>query len=155
MTSRGSMVVTVGTLLLTAGMLGLGIVSFHDGTAATKPVVLPFDSFWCATADDCKIVDRIGCCPCSEGGAQGAVTRWHTDELRLFLKSACRPRPVCIQLDLCRNDVKAVCEDHACRLVPDPSRRTAGANTDAPAPETTTPLAVPTPARETVPGATP
>lgn len=108
-------------MLASATLLGLGLVSFHHGTAATKPVVLPFDSFWCAKDEDCAIVERIGCCSCSEGGAQGAVTRWHTDELRLFLKSACRPRPVCVKLDLCRNDVKAVCESHACRLVPDRS----------------------------------
>lgn len=125
MIARGNIVVTVFALLATAAMLGLGIKSFHHGTAATKPVVLPFDSFWCGKDDDCKVVERIGCCPCSEGGAQGAVTKWHTDELRLFLKSACRPRPVCIQLDLCRHDVKAICEDHACRLVPDPARHAA------------------------------
>ena len=110
---------TIVALLTSAVLLGLGLVSFHHGTAATKPVVLPFDSFWCAKDDDCAIVERIGCCSCSEGGAQGAVTKWHTNELRLFLKSACRPRPVCIQLDLCRTDVKAVCDRHTCRLIPD------------------------------------
>lgn len=120
---RGNVYVTVAALLASAALLGLGVMSFHHGTAAVKPVILPFDTFWCATDDDCTVVERIGCCPCSEGGAQGAVTKWHTDELRHFLKSACRPRPVCVQLDLCRNDVKAVCEDRACRLVPDPSRR--------------------------------
>lgn len=123
MIPRGNIGATVAALLATAALLGVGLMSFHHGTAATKPVVLPFDSFWCAGDEDCKVVERIGCCPCSEGGAQGAVTKWHTDDLRLFLKSACRPRPVCVQLDLCRHDVKAVCEDHACRLVPDPSRR--------------------------------
>jgi hypothetical protein len=122
---RGGIGATVAALLATAVLLSIGLMSFHHGTAGTKPVVLPFDSFWCAGDEDCTVVERIGCCPCSEGGAQGAVTRWHTDELRLFLKSACRPRPVCVQLDLCRRDVKAVCEEHTCRLVPDPSRRTA------------------------------
>ena len=122
---RGNIVATVAALLATAALLGIGLMSFHHGTAATKPVVLPFDSFWCAGDEDCTVVERIGCCPCAEGGAQGAVTKWHTDELRLFLKSACRPRPVCVQLDLCRHDVKAICEDHTCRLVPDPARRAA------------------------------
>jgi len=115
----------IAAMLATAALLGVGLVSFHGGTAATKPVVIPFDTFWCAKDEDCAIVERIGCCACSEGGAQGAVTKWHTDELRRFLKSACRPRPVCIQLDLCRNDVAARCEDHACRLIPDASRGTA------------------------------
>jgi hypothetical protein len=128
---RGNVAASVGALLASALLLGIGMMSFHDGAAATKPVVLPFDSFWCATNDDCSVVERIGCCPCSEGGAQGAVTKWHRDDLRLFLKSACRPRPVCVQLDLCRSDVKAICEDRACRLVPDPARRTAAA-TDYP-----------------------
>lgn len=119
---RRNILATIGALLATAVLLGLGIVSFHHDTAAVKPVVLPFDSFWCGKDEDCTIVERIGCCACSEGGAQAAVTKWHTDELRLFLKSACRERPVCVQLDLCRNDLKAVCEDHACTLVTDPVR---------------------------------
>lgn len=123
----GNIAATIAALLVTAALLGLGLMSFHDGTAAVKPVVLPFDSFWCAKDEDCTIVKRIGCCACSEGGAQGAVTRWHVDELRLFLKSACRPRPVCIQLDLCRNDVKAYCDDHTCRLQTLPARSTADA----------------------------
>lgn len=123
---RGNIYATIAALLASAMLLGIGMMSFHHSTAAVKPVVLPFDTFWCATDEDCRVVDRIGCCPCSEGGAQGAVTRWHRDELRLFLKKACKPRPVCIQLDLCRNDVKAVCEDRTCRLVPDPARRAAG-----------------------------
>ena len=130
---RGNIMGTVVALLATAVLLGIGVMSFHHGTAATKPVVLPFDSFWCAKDEDCTVVERIGCCSCSEGGAQGAVTRWHTDDLRLFLKSACRPRPVCVQLELCRHDVKAVCEDRACRLVPDPSRRGGASEEGTPA----------------------
>ena len=122
MIPRGHIGATIAALLATSLLLALGLVSFHHEIAGNKPVVLPFDSFWCAGDEDCAVVDRIGCCACSEGGAQGAVTKWHTDELRLFLKSACRPRPVCVQLDLCRNDVKPVCEKHNCRLVPDPSR---------------------------------
>lgn len=120
---RRRLVATILSLLATAVLLGLGVASFHQGTATSKPVVLPFDLFWCAKDDDCVIVERIGCCDCDQGGAQGAVTKWHADELRLFLKSACRPRPVCVQLDLCRHDVKAVCEDHSCRMIPDPTRR--------------------------------
>lgn len=123
MKSSGGMGGAIAALLATAALLGVGLLSFERGTGAVKPVVLPFDSFWCAKDEDCAVVDRIGCCPCSEGGAQGAVTRWHTDELRLFLKTACRPRPVCVQLALCRNDEKAICEDHACRLIPDPARK--------------------------------
>lgn len=123
---RGNVAATVTALLASAALLGLGLMSFQREAAALRPVVLPFDTFWCAKDEDCVRVDRIGCCPCSEGGAQGAVTRWHTDELRLFLKSACRPRPVCVQLDLCRHDVKAVCDESTCRLVPDPARRRAG-----------------------------
>lgn len=123
----GRLLATVVALLASAALLGLGVMSFHRGTATTKPVVLPFDLFWCAKDDDCVIVERIGCCDCDQGGAQGAITKWHADELRLFLKSACRPRPVCVQLGLCRHDVKAVCEDHACRMVPDRSKSATGA----------------------------
>jgi hypothetical protein len=122
MAARSNLAATVAALLTTAALLGFGVMSFQDNTGGTKPVVVPFDLFWCAKDDDCIAVERIGCCSCEEGGAQGAVTRWHADDIRLFLKSACRPRPVCIQLDLCRNDTKAICEDRHCRLVPDPSK---------------------------------
>lgn len=114
---RGTPAIVVA-LLVSAVLLGVGLMSFHAEVPATKPVVLPFDTFWCASDDDCALVERIGCCPCSEGGAQGAVTKWHVNELRRFLKQACRPRAVCIQLDLCRHDVKAVCDRHTCRVGP-------------------------------------
>lgn len=131
MSRLGPLVPTVAALLATAALLGLGLSSFYKGTAATKPIVMPFDLFWCAKNEDCIIVDRIGCCSCEQGGAQGAVSRWHADELRLFLKGACRKRPVCVQFDLCRNDMKAVCQDRACRLVPDPDRAPATAEPES------------------------
>ncbi len=107
---------TVAALLATALLVALGIVSFYDGTAQTRPVVLPFEIFWCAKDADCAVVDRIGCCACSQGGAQAAVTSWRRDELRRFLKSACASRHVCIQVDVCRSDVSARCRDRQCTL---------------------------------------
>jgi hypothetical protein len=104
-------------LLTSAVFLALGVMSFHKGTAKTRPVVVPFDLFWCEKDEDCVPTRRVGCCSCKQGGAQAAVTRWHVDDLRRFLKSACNPEQVCVQVDSCRNDLQARCVDHQCRLV--------------------------------------
>jgi len=109
-------VYTVAALLLAAAFVALGVRSFHEGTARTRPVVLPFEVFWCAKDEDCTVVDRIGCCSCSEGGAQAAITEWRRDELRRFLKRACQPGHVCIQIDVCRSDVVPRCVDRRCTL---------------------------------------
>ena len=109
---------TVVALGLSATMLTLALMSFSHGTAKTLPIGPPFDLFWCQDDDDCAVVERIGCCPCDQGGGQGAVTSWHRDDLRLFLKSACKPAQKCVQVDLCRKDVTSRCVDRRCRLVP-------------------------------------
>ena len=102
--------------LATAVLLVLGTWSFYEETADLKPVIPPYDIFWCAKDEHCAVVDRVGCCPCEQGGAQAAVTTWHRDELRRFLKGACRDEPVCVQVDLCWLDAKAVCEDRRCKI---------------------------------------
>jgi len=110
-------VAIVLALLASATLVVLGIRSFHRGTARSRPVVLPFEVFWCGKDQDCAVVDRIGCCACSEGGSQAAVTRWRRDDLRRFLKRACGPEQVCVQVDLCRSKLRARCVDRRCRLV--------------------------------------
>lgn len=107
----------IAALLASAVLVALGVRSFHDETALTRPLVLPFEVFWCAADDDCTIVDRIGCCSCSEGGAQASVTAWRTDDLRRFLKRACDSEQVCIQVDLCRTDLRARCKKRRCVAV--------------------------------------
>ncbi len=104
-------------LLASAVLLALGVLSFHRETARSKPVVPPFEVFACTEDTDCAVVERIGCCPCSEGGAQAAVTSWRRDELRRFLKGACRDTQVCVQIDLCRKNLRAACRDRRCTLV--------------------------------------
>jgi|SRR5512134_3382080 hypothetical protein len=103
-------------LLSSAMLVGLGVMSFHEGTAKSRPVVMPFDVFWCEKNEDCVAVDRIGCCPCQQGGGQAAVTTWHADNLRRFLKHACRAEQVCVQVDVCRDDVQPRCVDRHCQL---------------------------------------
>ncbi len=115
--SFGRMVAVVVALLASAVLLLMGVFEFQEKTGRIKPVVPPYDIFWCATDAQCTVVDRIGCCPCDQGGAQAAVTTWHKDELRLFLKSACKPPPVCVQVDLCRAKVRAKCVKRRCQLV--------------------------------------
>ncbi len=110
--------ITVAALFVSAGLLVAALSSFTTRTARIVPIVPPFDLFWCQKDADCALIDRIGCCPCEQGGAQGAVTEWHRDEFRLFLKSACKPPPKCVQVDMCRTDMTARCVDRRCRMVP-------------------------------------
>jgi hypothetical protein len=110
-------IVLIAALLASAALVALGTYSFHEETARSKPVVLPFEVLWCAEDSDCAVVDRIGCCSCSQGGAQAAVTVWRRDELRRFLKKACEPEQICVQLNLCRSDVEARCVERHCTLV--------------------------------------
>ncbi len=112
--------ILIPALLASAIIVVLGLQSFHTETGTTRPVVLPFEVFWCEKDDDCSVVERIGCCPCSAGGAQAAVTEWRRDELRRFLKKACRRTQVCVQVDLCDTSLVPRCIDRHCRLVRPP-----------------------------------
>lgn len=107
----------VFALLCTAGLVSLGVMSFHEGTAKSRPVVVPFDLFWCEKDEDCVVTKSIGCCSCRQGGGQAAVTKWHTDDLRRFLKSAChKGQQVCVQVNVCSKDLRARCVDKQCQL---------------------------------------
>lgn len=110
--------ILIPALLASAIIVVIGLRSFHTETGRTRPVVLPFEVFWCEKDADCSVVDRIGCCLCSEGGAQAAVTEWRRDDLRRFLKKACRPAQVCVQVDLCDASLVARCVDRQCQLAP-------------------------------------
>ena len=111
-------------LFVTTVFVVLGMTRFHEETATYRPVVPPYDFFWCAKDDDCAVVDQIGCCSCREGGAQTAITAWRRDDLRKFLKSACRPldQQVCVQVNLCRKHGTARCVDRRCRLILDENK---------------------------------
>jgi len=106
-------------LFSTALFVVLALMQFRSDTTTYRPVVPPYDLFWCQTNDDCTVTDRIGCCSCREGGAQAAITRWRRDELKTFLAGACQPmdQQVCVQIDLCHDDEEAECRDRRCRLV--------------------------------------
>ncbi len=104
-------------LLVTAVLVGLGVMSFKESTAKSRPVVVPFDLFWCEKDDDCTVVKRIGCCSCKQSGGQAAITTWHRDDLRRFLKTACHAEQVCVQVNVCRHDVHAKCVNRQCALV--------------------------------------
>ena len=106
----------LAALLASAGFLVLGLVQFHGKTATQRPVVPPYKLFWCQTDEDCAVVNQIGCCPCEQGGAQAAVTKWHRDDLEDFLEGACQEQQVCVQINLCREDAKAKCVDRRCRI---------------------------------------
>lgn len=113
----GGRLAIVLALLASAVVVGVGMMSFHQETAVTRPVVFPWDMFWCKADEDCVAVDRIGCCPCQQGGGQAAITRWHEDNLRRFLKGACHRQQVCVQVDVCRRDLQPRCVERQCTLV--------------------------------------
>ncbi len=113
------MVGIVVAMMCSAALVGVAMFTFHEETVSSRPAVIPYDFFWCAEDDHCVVVDKIGCCSCEQGGAQVAVNSWHRDDLRRFLKKACRPhdKQVCIQMDLCRDEFIARCVERRCRLV--------------------------------------
>ena len=106
-------------LFASCAFVFVGISTFKKGTARSRPIVPPYDVFWCAENDDCIVIDQIGCCPCEQGGGQAAITAWHKDDLRRFIKKACRPwdKQVCMQVDTCDKHVESICKDRRCRLV--------------------------------------
>lgn len=105
-------------LVATALLVALGTMRLYDETAGHRPVVPPYDFFWCAKNEDCVVVDQIGCCNCRNGGGQAAITSWHRDDLEDFLEDACQPATdqVCVQVDACRRKPKAECVDRRCRI---------------------------------------
>ncbi len=109
----------IGALVVTAVLVILGVKSFYEGTAQSRPAVMPFEFFWCAKDEDCVVVNRIGCCSCAEGGGQAAITRWRGDDLRLFLKGACRPQQVCVQVNVCLSNLQARCVKRLCTVALD------------------------------------
>ncbi len=106
----------LAAMCASALLVAVGVRSFVARTGDTTPAVPPYDLFWCSKDEDCIRVDQVGCCECEQSGGQGAITKWHRDDLRLFLKGACRGKPVCVQIDTCRYDLQPRCEDHRCRL---------------------------------------
>ena len=109
----------VTALIVSATLVFVGLYTFEEETVRSRRVVPPYDIFWCAEDADCMVVDQAGCCPCEEGGGQTAITRWHKDDLRRFVKKACRPwdKQVCVQIDTCSERTEARCEKRRCRLV--------------------------------------
>ena len=113
----GSRLAIVLALLTSAAFVGVGLMSFHQETAKTRPIVFPWDVFWCNSDDDCLRVEKIGCCGCWQGGGQAAVSRTHADHLRRFLKRACYGKQACVDVDVCRQDLEPRCVARQCTLI--------------------------------------
>ncbi len=113
----GSRLAIILALLTSAAFVGVGLMSFNQQTAKTRPIVFPWDVFWCNADDDCLTVDKIGCCGCWQGGGQAAVSSTHANKLRRFLKHACHGKQACVQIDLCRKDLEPRCIARQCTLV--------------------------------------
>lgn len=113
----GSRLAIILALLTSAAFVGLGLMSFHQEAAKIRPIVFPWDIFWCDSDDDCLVVDKIGCCGCSQGGGQAAVSHTHAAELRRFLRHACHGQQACVAIDVCRKDLQSRCVARQCTLV--------------------------------------
>lgn len=72
----------------------------------------PSGVYRCETDDDC-VIATPGCCPCSMGGSQVAVSRDALDDLASAQAACCRD-VICIALYNCRNDLTAVCREGRC-----------------------------------------
>src|SRR5713226_587380 len=90
---------TIVALLLSAGLLGLAVISQDDGKIHLERMPMPEQIQRCTADADCTLVDQISCCACQSGGARGAINSTQQDALLRFLKVACRRRAVCVRVD--------------------------------------------------------
>jgi len=105
---------TISAVVLSAMLVAVALFSLEPDTLHAKRVDVPPEVIRCAADAECMIVDRIGCCPCRSGGARWAINRDAEQTLRRFLKRACRPSAVCVQLNTCRDDLMPACVDGRC-----------------------------------------
>ena len=106
--------------LLALSLSGLciwaGLRPPDEGVQKKRKEALPPAVSACTADDDCLLVDRIGCCGCQASGAQWAINREQTDQLRRFIKHSCGLKAPCVQLDSCRSDLVPVCIKGQCAL---------------------------------------
>jgi hypothetical protein len=107
---------TLGALALSSLCVTAAFWPTETGGPRTRRIPLPAELVACAVDADCVVVDRIGCCTCSTGGAQWAVNVSQVDALRRFLKHSCKNRPACLQINACRRDLTAVCRAATCTV---------------------------------------
>ena len=105
---------TIAAFLLSAGLLGLAVISQDDGKIHLERMAMPEQIQRCTADADCTLVDKISCCDCQSGGAQGAINSTQQDALRRFLKVACRHRAVCVRVDTCQRDLVPACSAGRC-----------------------------------------
>jgi|ERR1043166_2180999 hypothetical protein len=105
---------TIVALLLSAGLLGLAVISQDDGKIRLERKAMPEEIQRCTADADCTLVDKIGCCDCQSGGARGAINTTQRDALRRFLKLSCRHRAVCVRIDTCQRDLVPACSAGRC-----------------------------------------
>jgi hypothetical protein len=105
---------TIAALLLSAGLLGLAVISQDDGKIHLERKAMPEQIQRCTADADCTLVDKISCCDCQSGGAQGAINSTQQDAFRRFLKVACRHHAVCVRVDTCQRDLVPACSAGRC-----------------------------------------
>jgi len=105
---------TIAALLLSTSLLGLAVISQDDGKIHLERMAMPEQIQGCTADADCTLVDKISCCACQSGGAQGAINSTQQDAFRRFLKVACRHRAVCVQVDTCQRDLVPACSAGRC-----------------------------------------
>jgi len=75
----------------------------------------PTEIFACAEDSDCVVVDQVGCCPCSTGGAQGAINQQKARYLMAWLSRCCE-QSACLEVYLCQGGLSAACDMGTCQV---------------------------------------
>jgi hypothetical protein len=96
--------------------LKVGAVLAHPGEC--KPdCSLPPPNDWlaCKADSDCVVIDGLGCCSCTMGGRQGAISKDRVADAER-LRQVCCGNIACPAVMLCKRGLAAVCEDGMCRV---------------------------------------
>ena len=109
---------TIVAFVLSGALVALAVRSDDDGKVHVERISMPAQLQQCSADADCVLVDKIGCCTCQSAGAQGAINSTQTDDLRRFLKRACRNRGVCVSVDTCQQDLAPACVEGRCIVRP-------------------------------------
>jgi hypothetical protein len=112
---------TITSFVLSGLILAAALYAPDEQGKRFKRVDVPEEILQCTADGDCELVDKIGCCACTSGGARWAINRQQEDTLRRFLKRACRHRAVCAQVNACQPDLLPACIAGRCVARPGPS----------------------------------
>ena len=71
----------------------------------------------CQVDGDCVVVDQIDCCPCQMGGQQAAINHSKEGELSQQVEVCCAAAGVCVDVNMCLDNLGRDCNSGTCTLV--------------------------------------